>query len=56
MDDKMVLAFTKLIESGGSIAIWGILVWQLLSWIKILTVAVFVFLCVKVMSKVLMRK
>ena len=53
MDASMTAALTKMIEAGGSLAIWGIFVWQGIAWIKILTVSICVLLCVKAMAGVM---
>ena len=55
MDAGMTAALTKMIEAGGSLAIWGIFVWQGIAWIKILTVSVCVLLCVKAMAGVMWK-
>ena len=55
MDDKMMMALTKFLESGGTLALWGILIWQGLAYLKVLTVGFFVFLCVFTMSKTVVR-
>jgi len=55
MDDKMMIALTKFLESGGTLALWGILIWQGLAYLKVLTVAFFVFSCVWLMSKTVIK-
>ena len=55
MDGTVLNALVELVKQGGSLALWGIFLWQALPILKVTVMFLFVWLSVKEVAKCLSK-
>ena len=56
MNDQVILALIKLIETGGTYAIWGIIAFYGIHLLEVIAVGLFVFLTIRSIAQAMFKK